>query len=119
MTTLWEGVATSQRNTAFVELDPEDVLVETSDEAFDRLAFAEEALRRLPPSRTTVALCRGLTRVRVETGRAWDQEDPRGRWAILSVPPRASRRAITVAVAALAGPRRAEPYVLDTLLGLT
>ena len=103
--------------------------VESSTESFDRLAFAERALRLVRPSHVTVALCPGPTgaraRVKLEAGRAWgapsltpvDPEAPTyPRWAILSVPPNASKRAIAVAVAGLAGEAR-EPYVLDVLLG--
>ena len=106
--------------------------VESSNESFDRLAFAERALRLVRPSHMTVALCPGPSgaraRVKLEAGRAWgrprsapahaiDPEAPSyARWAILSVPPNASKRAIAVAVAGLAGEAR-EPYVLDVLLG--
>jgi hypothetical protein len=87
--------------------------IESSTERFDRLAFAERALSLVRPPRTTVALCEGRSRVKVEAGRAWGRA--RGeRWAIVSVPPNASRRAIAVAVAGLAG--KNEPYVLDVLM---
>jgi hypothetical protein len=93
---------------------------DSSDERFDRLAFAERALRLVRPAHTTVALCAGPStgraRVKVEAGRAWGRgREGRERWAILSVPPTASKRAIAVAVAGLAGSSR-EPYVLDVLM---
>src|SRR5438309_106056 len=78
--------------------------VESSNERFDRLAFAERALRLVRPPHTTVALCEGRARVKVEAGRAWGQAERAARWAVLSVPPNASKRAIAVAVAGLAGP---------------
>jgi hypothetical protein len=98
--------------------------VESSTERFDRLAFAERALRLVRPPHTTVALCPGPSgaraRVKVEAGRAWgkgagtDRDGaPIERWAIVSVPPTASKRAIAAAVAGLAGAH--EPYVLDVL----
>ena len=92
----------------------ETALVETSDEAFDRVAFAARALEIVRPVRTRVAICEGSFRVRVESGRRWG--GPEGaRWAIVSVPPRASRRAIVLAIAELAGD--AVPYAFDVLLG--
>jgi len=106
----------------FVEIARERELaeVESSDERLDRLAFAERALRLVRPRHTKVALCPGPSgvraRVKLEAGRAWGAAQKDERWAILSVPPTASKRAIAVAVAGLAGPSH-EPYVLDVLLG--
>jgi len=86
---------------------------ETSDEAFDRSEFARRALELVNPPQTTVAICEGAARMRVESGRVWGRG--RGaRWAMLAIPPRASRRAIALAVAELA--RLPRPYVLDVLL---
>ena len=103
-----------EKRSHYVEIIPDDILVETSDERFDRIAFAERALAILRPKRLTVALCRGVARIRVEVGREWSAESG-ARWAIVSVPPRASRRAIALAVAGL-GPGEALPYALDVLL---
>jgi hypothetical protein len=91
------------------------VLVETSSERFDRMAFAERALALVRPPNTRVALCEGRARVVVESGRAWGSARD-ARWAVLRVPPSASRRAIAVAALALAGPSQ-HPYALDVLLG--
>ena len=112
-------VGAREDSTTFVELDREDVLLETSDESFDRLAFAAHALSVLRPPRTAVALCRGIARVRVEQGREWNplRAASHPRWAIMSVPPKASRRAIAIAVASLAGAAR-EPFALDALLAV-
>jgi hypothetical protein len=88
-------------------------LVETSVERFDRIAFAKRALDLVRPPRTTVALCEGTARVHVESGRVWGRA-PDARWAVLTIPPRASRRAIVIAVAGLA--QGAGPYALDVLL---
>jgi hypothetical protein len=90
------------------EIDRE--LDETSDEPFDRTQFALEALDLLRPRRTTVAVCQGL-RLHVESGRAWGRGADE-RWAVLAVPPKASRRAITVAVAALARAPRSYAFAL-------
>jgi hypothetical protein len=86
---------------------------ETSDEGFDRAEFARQALDLVRPAQTTVAICEGAARMRVASGRAWGH-GPGARWAVLAVPPRASRRAIALAVAELA--RAPRPWVLDVLL---
>jgi hypothetical protein len=101
-----------------VERAPSEALDETSDERFDRAAFAQRALELVRPPRTRVAVYEAAQRMRVESGRIWDRampgEAPR-RWAMLGIPPKASRRAIALAVAELA--QRSPPYVLDVLLG--
>ncbi len=97
------------------QAEREDLLLgESSTESFDRIAFAARALELLGPRRTTIALCAGTSRVRLEAGRAWGK-GPDARWAILFVPPRASRRAIAIAVASLGGAPRT-PYAFDILL---
>ena len=53
-----------------------------------------------------------------DEGRMWGKAEGE-RWAMVSVPPTASRRAIALAVAGLAagpGGRTATPYLLDVLL---
>jgi hypothetical protein len=85
---------------------------ETSDERFDRMAFARHALELVRPPRTTVALCESAVRVCVQEGRNWGRGREE-RWAVLAIPPRASRRAIVLAVAELARVQR--PYALDVL----
>jgi hypothetical protein len=88
---------------------------ESSGESFDRIAFAERALALLRPPRTTVAVCPGRTRLRVTGGRTWGK--PGERWAMVVVPPTASRRAIALAVAELAG--EPPPWAFDVLLADT
>ena len=95
---------------ADVELD----LAEEDDEPFDRMAFAAAALELVRPPKTRVALCTGASRVRVESGRAWGRGDG-ARWAMLSIPAKASRRAIALAVAELARGTPL-PWALDVLL---
>jgi hypothetical protein len=87
---------------------------ETSSDSFDRIAFAERAVSLVKPPNMRVAIGVGRTRVVVESGRAWGK--PEGaRWALVCVPPTASRRAIAVAVATLADLPPA-PYALSVLL---
>jgi hypothetical protein len=97
-----------------VAREPVREVDETSDERFDRAAFARHALELLRPARTTVAICEGAGRMHVSAGRVWGGA-PGQRWAMLAIPVAASRRAITLAVAELASVPR--PWALDVLLG--
>lgn len=107
-----EGALTPYRADWEIE-EHEDASDEVSRESFDRQAFAAHALALLrPPPRTTVAICEGRARLGVETGRVWGK--PGERWALVSVPPNASRRAIALAVAHVAG--GGAPWALDVLL---
>jgi hypothetical protein len=93
-----------------------DDVTQSSTESFDRIAFAEHALALVRPTGTTVAICEGSRRVRVEAGRQWGR--PSGqRWAVLSVPGNASRRAIASAVLELSATGPSRPWALDVLLG--
>ena len=97
----------------FEEIDEQS---QSSTESFDRMAFAERALALVRPPRTTVAVCPGSRRVRVEAGRQWGA--PVGdRWAVLSVPMNASRRAIASAVLELGDGTLPRPWALDILIG--
>jgi hypothetical protein len=95
-----------------IEVDSDRSTDEASGELFDRAAFARRAIDLVDPRHTTVVICEGASRMRVESGRIWGR--PRGRWALLAIPNRASRRAIAVAVAQLADGSRA--YALDVLM---
>jgi hypothetical protein len=75
-------------------------LAESSDERFDRMAFAERVVALVRPPRTRVAICEGTRRVQITSGRQWGRPSD-ARWAILSVPHDASRRAIAQAVLGL------------------
>jgi hypothetical protein len=99
-------------NAVLLAPEREEAVDETSDESFDRAAFARRALDIVRPPRTTVAICEGALRMRVESGRAWGL-GPDARWAMLAIPPHASRRAIALAVTGLA--RVPPPYALEVL----
>jgi hypothetical protein len=89
---------------------------QSSTERFDRIAFAQRALALVRPTGTTVAICAGSRRIRVEAGRQWGA--PAGqRWAILSVPRDASRHAIASAVLELSVSGASRPWALDVLIG--
>jgi len=93
--------------------EEERVLVEEASlERFDRVAFALEAVEAVRPSRMTVAVCEARTKLHVEAGRLWGG-GPTQTWAIVRVPPTASRQAIALAVSRLVAPG---PYALDVLL---
>ncbi len=97
--------------------DRADIAEESRDE-FDRIAFAMSALDHVLPRRMTVAVCRGRSRLRVESGRAWGRGEG-ARWAMVSIPPRASRKAIVLALMGLRGAPEEpgpSPYILDVLL---
>jgi hypothetical protein len=97
-------------------LEEVDEQSQSSTESFDRIAFAERALALVRPPRTTVAICPGSRRVRVEAGRQGG--GGRGeRWAVLSVPVNASRRAIASAVLELGDGTKPRAWALDVLIG--
>jgi hypothetical protein len=117
-----------------LDVGSDRVVDETSDEHFDRTAFARRAIDIVQPRRTTIAICEGASRMRVESGRNWrrprtdshppgyvganeagEADEADERWALLAIPARASRRAIALAVAELARAPRA--YALDVLMG--
>lgn len=87
---------------------------QVSSESFDRIEYAHRAVALVRPRRTTVAICDGARRVRVDSGRAWGEGDG-ARWAVLSVPRNASRQAIARAVLDLVG-NEPRPFALDVLL---
>jgi hypothetical protein len=100
----------------------EQDLAESSTERFDRIAFAERAVALVRPFNTRVVIREGTRRVHVEAGRQWGRA-PSARWAVVSVPQDASRRAIATAVLALheqaSSPyRSSRAWRLDVLLGL-
>jgi hypothetical protein len=103
------------KNVLDISSERDRAAAEVSDERFDRTEFALRALDLVRPHRTTVAICEGTTRIRVEGGRRWGRRGEA--WAMLAIPRYASRRAIALAVAELSGTPPA--WALDVLLGLT
>jgi hypothetical protein len=100
-----------------LDISPEQdrAAAELSDERFDRGEFAVRALDLVRPRKTTVAICEGAKRMRVERGRRWGHAGEA--WAMLAIPRHASKRAIALAVAELSGVPPA--WALDVLLELT
>ena len=88
-------------------------------ERFDRVAFAMRALSLLRLPRMKVAVYSSVSALRVERGREL-AGDPDASWAIVGIPPGASRARIAMALAELAGVA-GRPFVVDLLVlaGLT
>ena len=97
-------------------LEEVDDASQSSTESFDRIAFAERAVALVGPAGTAVAICQGSRRVRVQAGRQWGGAAGQ-RWATLSVPADASRRAIAGAVLELSASGASRPWALDVLIG--
>lgn len=91
----------------YVEPERERIALEQSSEEFDRVAFAMEAMDRMPPRLRTVAV------YEAGAGKGVDIDEGNG-WAVMSVSATASRRAIAHAVAAIAR-RPLVPWSLDVL----
>lgn len=96
-------------------IEQDEDLAESSTESFDRIAFAEEAIALVRPPRMRVAILQGSRRVKVASGRQWGG-GPGAKWALVSVPQDASRRAIARAVLALHDEAHARPWALDVLV---
>jgi hypothetical protein len=97
------------------ELIDEQRRVEYRDpEEFDRIAFAMRALRRLRPKRMTVAVYEAVSSLHVESGRDFKRGEG-ATWAMVGIPPHASREHIAYALAELAGVESV-PYAVQMLL---
>lgn len=86
---------------------------EHDTERFDRLAYAARILRLLAPRDMTVVICPGKDSLTVREGREHVPGRP-PRWAMVSIPPDASRAHIALSLARLTG-RLEEPYLVDVL----
>jgi hypothetical protein len=62
-----------------------------------------------------VAICPGARRLRVQAGRQWGAS-PGTRWAVLSLPADASRKAIASAILELGDGSAPGPWALDLLI---
>lgn len=83
-------------------------------ERFDRVAFALRTIELLKPRGMKVAVYQGHFELRIERGREWSRSSGAS-WAMVSVPPDASREEIVFALAELSG-MPATPWLLDILL---
>ncbi|WP_437479713.1 hypothetical protein [Sorangium sp. So ce1014] len=97
-----------------VEIDQQRHIEYRDPSEFDRIAFAMRALDRLRPKRMTVAVYPALAALRIERGKNL-QRGEGGSWAIVGIPPHASREHIAYALAELAGVESV-PYAVQSLL---
>jgi hypothetical protein len=102
------------REPHFEQIDPWDHLEYHDPSDFDRIAFTLRALHRLGPSRMKVAVYSAVSALRVESGRDHRRGDD-ARWAIVGIPPHASREHIAYALATLLG-IASVPYAVQILL---
>jgi hypothetical protein len=102
------------RETRYEQIDPWHHLEYHDPADFDRIAFAMRALDRLRPKRMKVAVYSAVSKLRVESGK--DHRRGEGaRWAIVGIPPHASREHIAYALASLLGVASV-PYAVQMLL---
>jgi hypothetical protein len=102
------------RDTHYEQLDPRRQIEYRDSSDFDRMAFAMRALHLLRPKRMTVAVYQAVTSLRVERGRELRKGEGAS-WAIVGIPPHASREHIAYALAELAGVESV-PYAVQMLL---
>lgn len=101
------------RDACYEQVDPQRRIEYRDRRDFDRIAFAMRALERLRPKRMTVAVYPAVATLRVERGR--DLRRDGASWAIVGIPPQASREHIAYALAELVGVASV-PYVVQSLL---
>lgn len=113
--TLYARRVRERDSEARFELFDETLRLEYRDpEAFDRIAFAMRALRRLRPKRMKVAVYEAVSSLHVESGRDFKRGEG-ATWAMVGIPPHASREHIAYALAELAGVSSV-PYAVQMLL---
>lgn len=102
------------RDTHYEEVEPERRRDYEDPSDFDRIAFAMRALRRLRTPRMTVAVYSAVSSMRIELGKNLHRGEG-GSWAMVGIPPHASREHIAYALAELAGVESV-PYAVQMLL---
>ena len=88
-------------NSRYEIADPRRLVEYHDPEEFDRIAFAMRALDRLRPKRVTVAVYPAVSALHVERGQDMRREG--SSFAIVGIPPHASREHIAYALAEIAG----------------
>jgi hypothetical protein len=102
------------RNIRYEEVDARFQQEYHDPSEFDRIAFAMRALRRLRPRRMKVAVYPAVEALRVHRGRDFQRGDGSS-WAMVGIPPHASREHIAYALVELAGVASV-PYAVQMLL---
>ncbi len=103
-----------ESETPYEKVEPRRSIEYRDHDDFDRIAFAMRALRRLRTSGMTIAVYQAVSDLRVESGRDHGK-GPGRRWAVVGIPPHASREHIAYALAELAGVQ-SMPFTIQTLL---
>ncbi len=102
------------RNPRYEQVDPRFHLEYHDPSDFDRVAFAMRALGRLRPKRMKVAVYSAVSTLHVERGRDFGRGEG-ATWAMVGIPPHASREHIAYALVELAGVASV-PYAVQMLL---
>jgi hypothetical protein len=102
------------RNTRYEQVEPRLDLEYHEPREFDRIAFAMEALHRLRPKRMKIAVYAAVKTLHVQSGRDLRRGEG-ATWAMVGIPPHASREHIAYALAELLGVAQV-PYTLQMLL---
>ena len=97
-----------------VFVDPARRWERQDPESFDRIAFAMRALALLRPRIDRIAVYSSIERLVVERGRDLKSDGDRD-WALVGIPPHASRQSIAMALAELVGVA-GTPFVVDLLV---
>jgi hypothetical protein len=100
------------RDAPYEHVEPRRWIEYRDSTEFDRIAFTMRLLGRLRPRRMTVAVYASVSSLRVEQG---DDHRRGTRWAIVGVPPHASREHIAYALVELCGVEDV-PYAVQALL---
>ena len=104
----------SEREARYEEIIPWQSQEYQDPTEFDRIGFAMRVLRRLKPRRMTVAVYPAVSSLQVQRG-----ADFRGgegaSWAMVGIPPHASREHIAYALVELAGVASV-PYAIQSIL---
>lgn len=102
------------RESRYEQVDPRLFQEYQDPTEFDRIAFAMRALRRLRPRRMKVAVYPAVSTLHVASGH--DRARGEGAtWAMVGIPPHASREHIAYALVELAGVASV-PYAVQMLL---
>jgi hypothetical protein len=102
------------RSTQYELVDPRFYQEYRDPSEFDRIAFAMRALRRLRPRRMKVAVYSAVSALHVQSGRDFARGEGAS-WAMVGIPPHASREHIAYALVELAGVASV-PYAVQMLL---
>ena len=104
----------SNRPSRYEQVDPRLFQEYEDPREFDRMAFAMRALRRLRPRRMKVAVYQAVSSLHVKSGADFGRGEG-ATWAMVGIPPHASREHIAYALVELAGVASV-PYAVQMLL---